>query len=63
MKTAVPIYVNWVGEEGCLWSYKTDIPHETFMQKEDGELASMGIVFSMKDLAETHMKRQERLKV
>lgn len=31
------------------WSYKTDIPHETFMIYEDGEPYCRGIVF---DLAE-----------
>ena len=32
------------------WTYKTDIPHETFMVYEDGEPYCRGIVFSMDDL-------------
>lgn len=32
------------------WTYKTDIPHETFMVYEDGEPYCMGIVFSIMDL-------------
>lgn len=35
-----------------LWSYKTDIPHETFEIFEDGEKECQGIVFSMNDLKE-----------
>ncbi len=32
------------------WSYRTDIPHETFMIYEDGEPYCKGIVFSINDL-------------
>lgn len=32
------------------WTYKTDIPHETFNVYEDGELFCVGIVFSLEDL-------------
>ena len=32
------------------WTYKTDIPHETFMVYEDGEPYCCGIVFSVNDL-------------
>lgn len=32
------------------WTYKTDIPHETFMVYEDGEPYCRGIVFSVNDL-------------
>ena len=35
---------------GAAWSYKTDIPHETFDIYEDGELFCVGIVFSVDDL-------------
>ncbi len=32
------------------WSYRTDIPHETFMIYEGGEPYCRGIVFSFEDL-------------
>lgn len=32
------------------WTYKTDIPHETFMIYEDGEPYCRGIVFNIADL-------------
>ncbi len=32
------------------WTFKTDIPHETFNVYEDGELFCEGIVFCMDDL-------------
>lgn len=32
------------------WTYKTDIPHETFMIYEDGESYCRGIVFSIDDV-------------
>ena len=32
------------------WTYKTDIPHETFMIYEDDEPYCRGIVFSINDL-------------
>lgn len=32
------------------WTYKTDIPHETFMVYEDGDPYCRGIVFSVDDL-------------
>ena len=32
------------------WTYKTDIPHETFMIYEDDESYCRGIVFSLNDL-------------
>lgn len=33
-----------------LWTYETDIPHETFMVYEDGRPYCKGIVFSVADL-------------
>lgn len=33
------------------WTYKTDIPHETFMVYEDGEPYCRGIVFAVGDLS------------
>lgn len=41
----------WCDKEiGASWSYRTDIPHETFNVYEDDELFCVGIVFSLKDL-------------
>ena len=40
----------WGGEEGTSWTFKTDIPHETFDVIEDGEVFCRGIVFSLDDL-------------
>lgn len=39
-------------EYGALitWTYKTDIPHETFMIYEDGSSYCRGIVFSIDDI-------------
>ena len=36
--------------EGYSWTYKTDIPHETFDVMEDGEKYCRGIVFALADL-------------
>lgn len=40
----------WCGEENYSWTYKTDIPHETFDIYEDGEKYCRGIVFDIKSL-------------
>lgn len=32
------------------WTYKTDMPHETFMIYEDGEPYCRGVVFDIKDI-------------
>ena len=37
----------WCAEPGYSWTYKTDIPHETFEVVEDDEPYCRGIVFSM----------------
>lgn len=37
-------------EVKAAWSYKTNIPHETFNIYEAGELFCVGIVFSVEDL-------------
>ena len=36
--------------ETITWTYKTDIPHATFMVYEDGEPYCRGIVFSIEDI-------------
>lgn len=38
------------GAGGVSWTFKTNIPHETFNIYEDGELFCVGIVFSVEDL-------------
>lgn len=40
----------WAKEPGYSWTYKTDIPHETFEIVEDGEPYCRGIVFAIADL-------------
>ncbi len=40
----------WAKEPRYSWTYKTDIPHETFEIVEDGEPYCRGIVFSLSDL-------------
>ena len=47
--TAKTIEAVW-GRSGVPWTFKTDIPHETFNIYEDGELFCVGIVFSVEDL-------------
>lgn len=40
----------WCGEGKATWSYESDIPHDKFMIKEDGENYCEGIVISYEDL-------------
>lgn len=40
----------WCTEDDITWTYKTDIPHETFMIYEGDEAYCRGIVFSINDL-------------
>jgi len=37
-------------QNGIAWTYKTDIPHETFEVMEDGRVYSRGIVFLLNDV-------------
>ena len=39
----------WCKEDDIAWTYKTDIPHETFMIYEDGDSYCRGIVFRIDD--------------
>ena len=41
----------WAKEPGYSWTYKTDIPHETFEIVEDGEPYCRGIVFNTGDIS------------
>lgn len=49
-KTARTIEALWAKEPGYSWTYKTDIPHQTFEIVEDGEPYCRGIVFALADL-------------
>lgn len=49
--TAKKIEALFAKEGGYTWTYKTDIPHETFEIVEDGEPYCRGIVFALADLA------------
>ncbi|MEX3764492.1 hypothetical protein [Paraburkholderia phenoliruptrix] len=40
----------WASEGDYSWTFKTDIPHETFEITEDGEPYCRGIVFALKDV-------------
>ncbi len=40
----------WCKEDDITWTYKTDIPHETFIIYEDGEAYCRGIVFSLESM-------------
>ena len=46
-------------ESGSLiaWTYRTDIPHETFMIYEDGEPYCRGIVFNIDDVKQPEGSR------
>jgi len=41
----------WAKEPGYSWTYKTDIPHETFEIVEGGELYCRGIVFNIGEIS------------
>ena len=46
-RTITALFAN---EPGYTWTYKTDIPHETFEIVEDGEPYCRGIVFNIGDI-------------
>jgi len=46
-KTAAEIEALWCAEEDISWTYRTDIPHETFLIMEDDETYCRGLVFSL----------------
>lgn len=48
-KTAATIEAKW-DTGGFSWRYFTDIPHATFVIKEDGENYCEGIVFALADV-------------
>lgn len=49
-RTAETIEALWCAEEGYSWTYKTDIPHETFEIVEGDEKFCRGIVFALADV-------------
>jgi hypothetical protein len=49
-KMARKIDAVWA-RDGFSWTYRTDIPHATFVIMEDGEPYCRGIVFALADLA------------
>jgi len=38
------------GAEGFVWTYRTTIPHRTFIVRDDGDLYCRGIVFALADV-------------
>jgi hypothetical protein len=48
---AKPIHALWCPDSLYSWTFKTDIPHETFEITEDGDPYCRGIVFALADLA------------
>lgn len=48
--TAKTIEALWAKEGDYSWTYRTDIPHETFEIVEDGEPYCRGIVFALADI-------------
>lgn len=40
----------WCEEDGYSWTYRTEIPHETFEITDDGQPYCKGIVFALKDV-------------
>lgn len=51
VKDAATIEAIW-DEDGFSWTYRTAIPHETFIINEDGEPYCRGIVFALTDVPE-----------
>jgi hypothetical protein len=47
---AATIEALWCAEGDYSWTFKTDIPHETFEITEDGETYCRGIVFALADV-------------
>ena len=47
-RTITALFAN---EPGYTWTYKTDIPHETFEIVEDGEPYCRGIVFNIGEIS------------
>ena len=50
MDDAPKIEALWCKEDGFSWTYKTDIPHSTFIVLEDDGKYCRGIVFNLSDV-------------
>lgn len=50
-KNVLTIKSMWCKEDGYSWTYRTDIPHETFDVLDEAEEYCRGIVFSLSDLS------------
>jgi hypothetical protein len=50
LQKSTKIIALWCKEEGYSWTYKTEIPHETYEIVEDGEPFCRGIVFKLSDI-------------
>ena len=49
---ATTIEALWCAEPNISWTYKTGIPHSTFLIMEDSEIYCRGIVFNLSDVRE-----------
>lgn len=49
-QSAAIIEALWNVEEGFSWTYRTAIPHSTFVIREDDEAYCRGIVFALADV-------------
>lgn len=49
-KAAACVEAVWHDAGGPAWTYKTEIPHDTFEIFDDGEVFCQGIVFRAEDL-------------
>ena len=47
---AATIEARWAVDGEPAWTFRTDIPHETFEVMEDGEVYCRGIVFALADV-------------
>jgi hypothetical protein len=49
-KLAATVEARWCKEASYNWTFRTDIPHETFEVLDDGVAQCRGIVFSLADV-------------
>ena len=49
-KAAASIEAIWCAKGEPSWTYKTNIPHSTFLILEDGEPSCRGIVFALAEV-------------
>lgn len=51
----------WCEEPDIAWTFKTSIPHETFLIKEDGDKFCRGIVFNLADVDARTINQESHL--